>query len=143
MIELKSFQEKAVDNLLSTFRKLTSKTETSVSIFKAPTGSGKTIMVAEFLKRLADEALPESYVVVWASLYDLHSQRKAKLTALLRDSRYRLMTLSDVTEDSLKSDSVLFVNWHSLTTTKDNGGSERDWSNVYVREQEAEVSLTC
>ena len=93
-------------------------------------------MVAEFLKRLADEDLPENYVFVWASLYDLHSQSKAKLTDYLRDSRYKLMTLSDVTEDSLQNDSVLFVNWHSLTTTKDNGSDERDWSNVHVRDQE-------
>lgn len=136
MIELKDFQQKAVDSLLTTFRKLSSRGEPSVSIFKAPTGSGKTIMVAEFLKRLADEDLPENYVFVWASLYDLHSQSKAKLTDYLQDSRYKLMTLSDVTEDSLQNDSILFVNWHSLTTTKDNGGSEREWSNVYVRNQE-------
>lgn len=136
MIELKDFQEKAVDSLLSTFRKLSSRSEPTVSIFKAPTGSGKTIMVAEFLKRIADEELSDKYVFVWASLYDLHSQSKVKLTEYLRDSRYRLMTLSDVTDDNLQNDSVLFVNWHSLTTTKDNGNSERDWSNLYVREQE-------
>jgi len=136
MIELRDYQEKAVDNLLATFRKLTSRSEPSVSIFKAPTGSGKTIMVAEFLKRLADEDLSYDYVFVWTSLYDLHSQSKAKLTDYLRDSRYRLMTLDDLSGESLAKDSVLFVNWHSLTTTKKNSDGERDWSNVYVRDRE-------
>jgi len=136
MIELRDYQEKAVDNLLATFRKLTSRSEPSVSIFKAPTGSGKTIMVAEFLKRLADEDLSDDYVFVWTSLYDLHSQSKAKLADYLRDSRYRLMTLDDLAGESLAKDSVLFVNWHSLTTTKKNGDGERDWSNVYVRDRE-------
>ena len=84
MIELKDFQQKAVDSLLTTFRKLSSRGEPSVSIFKAPTGSGKTIMVAEFLKRLADEDLPENYVFVWASLYDLHSQSKANAPLVKR-----------------------------------------------------------
>jgi type III restriction enzyme len=136
MIELRDYQEKAVDSLLATFRKLTSRSEPSVSIFKAPTGSGKTIMVAEFLKRLADEDLPDDYVFVWTSLYDLHSQSKAKLTDYLRDSRYRLMTLDDLAGESLAKDSVLFMNWHSLTTTKKNDEGERDWSNVYVRDRE-------
>lgn len=136
MIELRDYQEKAVDNLLATFRKLTSRSEPSVSIFKAPTGSGKTIMVAEFLKRLADEDLSSDYVFVWTSLYDLHSQSKAKLTDYLRDSRYRLMTLDDLSGESLATDSVLFMNWHSLTTTKKNRDGERDWSNVYVRDRE-------
>lgn len=136
MIELRDYQEKAVDSLLATFRKLASRSEPSVSIFKAPTGSGKTIMVAEFLKRLADEDLPDDYVFVWTSLYDLHSQSKAKLTEYLRDSRYRLMTLDDLAGESLAKDSVLFMNWHSLTTTKKNGEGERDWSNVYVRDRE-------
>lgn len=136
MIELKDFQEKAVDSLVTSFRKLTDRPEPSRCIFKAPTGSGKTIMMAEFLKRLTEEDNTGEYVFVWASLYDLHSQSKAKLVDYLRDSRYSLMTLADATEDSLAKDSVLFVNWHSLTTTKDNGDGDRDWSNSYVREQE-------
>lgn len=82
MIELKGFQNKAVDKLLTTFRTLSIRPEPSVSIFKAPTGSGKTIMLAEFLKRLADEDLPDHYVFVWASLYDLHIQSKANATVV-------------------------------------------------------------
>ncbi|MFV0484768.1 MAG: DEAD/DEAH box helicase [Candidatus Saccharimonadales bacterium] len=136
MIELKSFQDKAVDDLLASFRRLSGLTEASQCIFKAPTGSGKTIMVAEFLKRLADEDLASDYVFVWTSLYDLHSQSKVKLTDYLRDSRYKLMTLDDITGESLAKDSVLFVNWHSLTTTKATGEGERAWSNVFVRERE-------
>lgn len=136
MIELKSFQDKAVNELLTSYRRLSSLSEPSVCVFKAPTGSGKTIMMAEFLRRLIDEDFSSDYVFVWASLYDLHLQSKAKLAGYLRDSRYRMMTLDDMTGESLEKDSVLFVNWHSLTTTKPSDDGERDWSNVYVRERE-------
>jgi type III restriction enzyme len=136
MIELKAFQEKAVRDLLSAFRRLINRSEPSICIFKAPTGSGKTIMMAEFLKRLAHEDLDDDYVYIWISLHKLHDQSKAKLTDYLHDSRYNLLTLEELNTDGLPSDSVLFVNWHSLTTTRHNKEGERGWFNVHVRDQE-------
>jgi type III restriction enzyme len=94
-------------------------------------------MMAEMLQRMSDEDLSSEYVFVWTSLYDLHTQSKVKLTDYLRDTRYNLLTLDEITQDALSENSVLFVNWHSLTTTKQNGdGNHRDWSNVYVKDRE-------
>lgn len=137
MIELKEYQHNAVNELVKQTRGLLSKSGSKVCVFKAPTGSGKTIMMAELLQRLSDEDLQGEYVFVWTSLYDLHSQSKAKLASYLQDTRYNLMSLDEITQDALAENSVLFVNWHSLTTTKQNADtSSREWSNVYVKDRE-------
>lgn len=138
MIELKEYQHNAVNELIKQTRGLLGTTGSNkICVFKAPTGSGKTIMMAELLQRLNDEDLPSDYVFVWTSLYDLHSQSKIKLANYLRDTRYNLLSLDEMTQNALSENSVLFVNWHSLTTTKQNGdASQRDWSNVYVKERE-------
>jgi len=79
MIELKEYQHNAVNELIKQMRSLLGSSGSKVCVFKAPTGSGKTIMMAELLQRLSDEDLPSEYVFIWTSLYDLHSQSKAKL----------------------------------------------------------------
>lgn len=137
MIELKEYQQNAVNELVKQTRGLLGSSGSKICVFKAPTGSGKTIMMADLLSRLSEEDLPNEYVFVWTSLYDLHSQSKAKLASYLEDTRYRLLSLDEITQEQMSADSVLFVNWHSLTTTKKNGDSnEREWSNVFVKDRE-------
>jgi len=51
-------------------------------IFEAPTGSGKTIMVGEFLKRLVnplDREDGKQFSFIWISVRDLHNQSKKSL----------------------------------------------------------------
>jgi len=138
MIELKEYQHNAVNDLLKQTRSLLGNSgDGKVCVFKAPTGSGKTIMMAELLRQFGEEDLPGEYVFVWTSLYDLHSQSKAKLASYLRDTRYNLLSLDELTDNALAENSVLFVNWHSLTTTKQNGdANSREWSNVFVKNRE-------
>ena len=136
MIELKAFQVNAVDELVNAFRRQTQQELSTRCVFKSPTGSGKTIMMAEFLRRLQDEDLSQKYVFVWASLLDLHSQSKRKLESYLADSRYRLITLDDLTGEAFEENTILFVNWHSLTQQRPNEQDELEWSNVAVRDRE-------
>ena len=49
-LQLKQYQKIAVDKLLSRSKILLSKEGQRVCVFKAPTGSGKTIIIAELLK---------------------------------------------------------------------------------------------
>jgi superfamily II DNA or RNA helicase len=55
MIELKQYQENAIEELNEKIDELLDFSESKVCIFKAPTGSGKTIMMAEMLKRLVTQ----------------------------------------------------------------------------------------
>ena len=66
MIKLRDYQENAVEELLNKSKKLFSLQGNKTIIFEAPTGSGKTIMAAEFLKCLSEGFLlsgwlPENY----------------------------------------------------------------------------------
>ena len=59
MITLKKYQDEAVDTLLQNTYKLLNRAGVRIPlIFKAPTGAGKTIMMAAFLNKLCEE-LPE------------------------------------------------------------------------------------
>jgi type III restriction enzyme len=138
MFELKPFQDKAVADLLKQTRTLlTTEGLDKKCVFKAPTGSGKTIMMADLLQRFSSEDWVKNYVFIWTSLYDLHTQSKAKLTTYLENSHYNLISLDEMGHDSLPNDTVLFVNWHSLTTQKVNEATnEREWANSFVKDRE-------
>lgn len=132
MFNLVAYQEEAVEKLVDGFRELlrTDHSQTQV-VFKAPTGSGKTIMSAELLKRLSDEDLPGRYVYIWAAPNALHQQSKEKLRSYLRDSSYNFVSLEDLTGDALQENTLLFTNWESVYTQK-NG----EWSNRAVKQGE-------
>jgi type III restriction enzyme len=138
MFELKPFQDKAVSELLKQVRVLlTTDGLSKKCVFKAPTGSGKTIMMADLLQRFSSEDWVKNYVFVWTSLYDLHTQSKAKLGHYLENSHYNIISLDGMGHEALPDDTILFVNWHSLTTQKVNEESnEREWANAYVKDRE-------
>lgn len=137
-MQLKGFQDKAVGELVKNTRTLLNSHGTGKTlVFKAPTGSGKTIMMADFLQRIPHEYLPGKYVFVWSSLFDLHNQSRAKVSNYLSDSRYALIGLEDLNGEALDENSILFVNWHSLTTQKLNPETNvREWANVHVKDRE-------
>ena len=64
-IILKNYQKKAVDELSDIFKNSQDENNFKV-IFKSPTGSGKTLMVTEFLKNIF---LDSNYnvAVLWAA----------------------------------------------------------------------------
>jgi len=77
MIELKNYQEKAIDKLRTDVDGLLNYGEGKICVFKSPTGSGKTIMVAEFLKRLVTQRTDDKDICfIWISVNKLHDQTK-------------------------------------------------------------------
>lgn len=143
MIELMPFQQTAVSELLKQTRTLLLSPGTDKKcVFKAPTGSGKTVMAAELLQRLEAEDWTDSFVFIWVSLYDLHTQSRAKLKDYLKDSHYNLLGLEELGDEALPNNTLLFVNWHSLTTQKTNPETnEKEWANVHVRDREDGKSI--
>ena len=62
-IELKQYQETAVDQLTATVKELLTKDGMKkVCVFQAPTGSGKTIMTAKFIRDIATAFLRPSLI---------------------------------------------------------------------------------
>jgi superfamily II DNA or RNA helicase len=57
MIELKEYQEIAVNELKGKINELLEFSENKVCVFQSPTGSGKTLMMAEALKRLVTDRI--------------------------------------------------------------------------------------
>lgn len=134
MFKLVPYQEDAVNSLVEAFRELLRTEHQSTQVvFKSPTGSGKTIMAAELLKRLAFEDMPREYVFVWASMYKLHSQSQGKLATYLADSRYNLMGIEELTADPLQANTIVFTNWESVIKTAQKTG---EWTNRAVRQGE-------
>ena len=81
MIVLKKYQEEAVDSLLAnTYKLLKKPMARHTQVLKAPTGSGKTVMMAAFLNKLCEEIpdrleLPKREVAfVWIAPNKLHLQ---------------------------------------------------------------------
>jgi len=137
-MKLKNYQDIAVDKLLSISKKLLQKEGTKICVLKAPTGSGKTIMVADWLEKLASERLDSSYSFIWISGNNLHKQSKEKLEKYLSLSRYTLSYLEDIQEGKFKENEIVFVNWHSLVMKDKETG---EFNNVFMRENESDRNL--
>jgi type III restriction enzyme len=137
-MKLRDYQKIAVDQLLSESKKLLSKDGSKICVFKAPTGSGKTIMVADYLQQLASEELNKEYAFIWISGNNLHKQSKEKLEQYLESSRYTFSYLDEIQDSEFKENEIIFVNWHSLVKKDRKTG---EWANVFMVDNEQERNL--
>lgn len=137
-MKLKKYQDKAVSKLYAKARALLAKPGSRICVFKAPTGSGKTIMVAEFLLRLGADETHGRYAFLWISGHNLHVQSQEKVSPHLADSRYSLLLLDEISETSFGEDQIVFVNWESLTKQDSKTG---EFKNVLMKETETGRSL--
>jgi len=134
MIELKNYQTEAIGNLKDTVEKLLRSSEREICIFQAPTGSGKTIMVSELLKKLVKDRKDDlKFSFVWVSVRMLHEQSKEKLENYYEDDRLiQCSYFEDLEDTKIGENEILFINWHSI--------NKRD-INIYVRENEQDNNL--
>ena len=137
-MQLKNYQKTAVDKLLQISRVLLSKEGHHICVFKAPTGSGKTIMIADFLKNLSNEQLSSKYAFIWISGNHLHKQSRGKLEQYLNADRYTFSYLEDVQGSELQENEIVFVNWQSLTKQDRTTG---EYTNIFMRDNEGERNL--
>ena len=66
-MELKNYQLKAVEEVCENIYKKIDSQEKYLISFVAPTGSGKTIMMAEVINTLYNELALEDYCILWVS----------------------------------------------------------------------------
>jgi type III restriction enzyme len=134
MIELKNYQREAVERLKEKVERALRSPENEIVIFQAPTGSGKTLMVSETLKRLVKEGKHgKKLSFIWISVRHLHEQSKEKLERYYEDDRLiQCSYFEDLEDRKIGENEILFLNWHSI--------NKKD-INIYVRENEQDNNL--
>ena len=139
MLTLRPYQSKAVDRLLEeTYDLLAHDRRRQKLVLKAPTGAGKTVVMAEFLSRLAEE-LPDradlpvrQLAFIWIAPGHLHLQSYGALRQYFIDTRaIHPVQFDDLTENHLRPNELLFLNWQSISSDK----------NLLVKENEQQRNL--
>lgn len=119
MIKLMPFQEDAITKLSSVFKKLWKDGRKGADIvFKSPTGSGKTIMMAQFLKDLTQDPLFDvDKCFIWISFggNESYKQSKEKLSKFYDGAGVlNLLDLNDISKKKMKNNDVFFINWSKI-----------------------------
>ena len=124
-MKLKPFQEKAINDLKNDFLYLWKKDQALQRLtFKSPTGSGKTIMMAQFLRDIVDDPRFSNADVgfLWiTNSDDLAMQSKDKLFKYYSGaSENPLLDMNDLNEKVLPKNGVFFINWQKLVSKAKN-----------------------
>lgn len=136
------YQQKAVSELVEkTIGLLSLSGNRHTLVFKAPTGSGKTVMASDMLMRLNDELTerPDApfteVAYIWIAPNKLHEQSYFKMKNYFTETKILRPMIYDELDHSIEGyihpGEILFVNWESIN--KDNA--------VMVRETELSASL--
>jgi len=120
MITPLEFQKEARDKLTEKFLNLWKNEKRKLPlVFQAPTGSGKTFMVSDFIRGL--NKLPQWDVdksFIWVTFNDdLAMQSKDKFRSYFENTlENNLLTLSDINKGKLQKNEILFLNWQKIVT---------------------------
>ncbi|MBR4324596.1 MAG: DEAD/DEAH box helicase family protein [Bacteroidales bacterium] len=118
----KKFQQKAIDQLVATFKKLWQNgIDRSQLVFKSPTGSGKTFMVCNFVDQLNNQPdFEQDIAFVWVTFSDdLAMQSKDKFYEYyFPNISNQLLTVQDFSQGVLKKNDIMFLNWQKLVSKK-------------------------
>lgn len=134
-MNLRAYQQEAVDDLVKASIKLLRQPETRQKlVLKAPTGAGKTVMMGAWLQQMARtvplaEGVPcRRLAYLWIAPNQLHQQSLVKLKAFFEQTRtLRCLEFHDLGDRTLAENDVLFFNWQSISQAK----------NVIIRENES------
>lgn len=133
MIELKNYQFTAVHELKEcVVRLLNFGGRRNKIVFKAPTGSGKTVMVSAMMDELqrelkqSGECVTSRVAWVWIAPNKLHQQSYRSMRNFFSETRSLRPVMFDECEhlEGLRDGEVLFLNWESIN--KDNAVLIRD-----------------
>lgn len=121
MLTLKPFQEKAISQLKEKFLTLWKLGDHNVNLtFKSPTGSGKTIMMAQFLRDIVSDPRFSNAEVsfIWITNSDsLAMQSKDKLFSYYGGaSENTLLDMNNLKDGFIPRNGVFFINWQKLVS---------------------------
>ena len=134
MMKELQYQLEAVRDLTNRSNRLLRHDGNKTLVFEAPTGSGKTIMMAEFLKSLIENRTDDKlFSFLWCAPRKLHKQSKKKLEEHFEDSKaLKCSHFDDLSDKKIDENEILFLNWESI--------NEDD--NIIVRENEENFNLS-
>jgi len=117
---LLKFQKKAIDELNEVFIKIWKKDERQLPIvFKSPTGSGKTLTIAHFIRGL--NHLPQwkqDKAFIWITFNDdLAMQSRDKFKEYFENNlENALLSVNDINRGKLYENDILFLNWQKIVS---------------------------
>ena len=122
MYSLKKFQEKAVGQLLDrTFEALATSSSQISILLEAPTGAGKTVMMATYIERIVEQlplqiGLNTDVAFVWFAPNTLHEQSFDSLKKMYSaENKLNCLKLEDLgASPMLHSRDLLFINWSKV-----------------------------
>ena len=132
MIELRDYQKTAVKDLFDRFERMLKSSEREICVFKATTGSGKTIVVADLLKKLVKEKKDSTLSFVWIAPRKLHDQSKDKLESIYYDQLLKCSNFEDLQDNKIDQNEILFFNWESINKK----------NNIYIMDNEQDRNLS-
>lgn len=118
VFNLLPFQKDTIDEMNNAFLRLWKKKERQLPlVFKLPTGSGKTLTVAHFIKGL--NHLPQwkiNKAFIWITFSDdLAMQSKDKFKEYFENNLENgLLTVNDINRGKLYENDILFLNWQKV-----------------------------
>jgi len=135
-MQIKSYQNEAICNLTDETKKLLHQAkDNKMIVFQSPTGSGKTVMTASYIKSIASSKI-EDVCFVWISIGkgDLHLQSKKKLEKIFKGFPKCSLVEEEFTGSRtvIEPNEVVVVNWEKLRD-KDKKG---EWKNILMRDGE-------
>ncbi|MFA5248035.1 MAG: DEAD/DEAH box helicase family protein [Patescibacteria group bacterium] len=136
--KLKQYQEQAVDELLLKSKLLLGKNlDKRTIVFQAPTGSGKTFMISQYIEQLITELKDENICFLWLSpgKGSLHKQSYEAIKKEFQGfpAVYLLEEEFFGSRRTIEKNEVVIGNWEKLSN-KD--GKTGEWKNILMKDKE-------
>lgn len=136
MKELKKYQEKAIEELLTYSRMQLNNTKPSTIVLQSPTGSGKTYMMSQFMQDLSKE-INDDICFLWLSIGkgDLHIQSYNSVKKEISD-KIKCTLLEDEFFGSrtyIEQNEAVFINWEKIRTKDSKSG---EYKNIAMKKNE-------
>ncbi|MBR2744444.1 MAG: DEAD/DEAH box helicase family protein [Clostridia bacterium] len=124
-IKLKDFQERCVEELLEQ----TVFGEKKEILIQAPTGSGKTVILLDYIDRFLLEN--KKYVFIWLTpgSGELEEQSQNKMKEMLANRATK--NLADILNNGFEEQDTAFINWENVTKKGNTALKELEKSNLY------------
>lgn len=136
--ELKNYQEKAVNKLLSRTKELFDENiDKRTIVFQAPTGSGKTFMMSKYIESLIETLEDKDLCFLWLSIGkgDLHIQSYDSIRHVFQGFPVCSLLEQEFfgSRKEIEKNEVVIANWEKLRNKDSKTG---EWKNILMKDKE-------